>query len=130
MDDKKKEENLLDLQIITTLVYIGSLILSIYITYNDKVTIANGKGFLNKKQNQNISIFNRTLVVVLTLIYLYISYENREIIEKKKGDRNAASLQVFASEISLVSTIIVLYVILKTSGEEYSIISGAGNPNL
>lgn len=130
MDDKKKEENLLDLQIITTLVYIGSLILSIYITYNDKVTIANGKGFLSKKQNQNISIFNRTLVVVLTLIYLYISYENREIIEKKKGDRNAASLQVFASEISLVSTIIVLYVILKTSGEEYSIISGAGNPNL
>lgn len=130
MDDRKKEENLLDLQIITTLVYIGSLILSIYITYNDKVTIANGKGFLSKKQNQNISIFNRTLVVVLTLIYLYISYENRKIIEKKKGDRNAASLQVFASEISLVSTIIVLYVILKTSGEEYSIISGAGNPNL
>ena len=130
MDDRKKEENLLDLQIITTLVYIGSLILSIYITYNDKVTIANGKGFLNKKQNQNISIFNRTLVVVLTLVYLYISYENRKIIEKKKGDRNAASLQVFASEISLVSTIIVLYVILKTSGEEYSIISGAGNPNL
>ncbi len=130
MNDKKKEENLLDLQIITTLVYIGSLILSIYITYNDKMTVANGKGFLSKKQNQNISIFNRTLVVVLTLIYLYVSYENRKIIEKKKGNINAASLQVFASEISLVSTIIVLYVILKTSGEEYSIISGAGNPNL
>ncbi len=130
MNDKKREENLLDLQIITTLVYIGSLILSIYITYNDKMTVANGKGFLSKKQNQNISIFNRTLVVVLTLIYLYVSYENRKIIEKKKGNINAASLQVFASEISLVSTIIVLYVILKTSGEEYSIISGAGNPNL
>jgi uncharacterized membrane protein YbhN (UPF0104 family) len=130
MDDQKKEENLLDIQIITTFVYIGSLILSIYITYNDKVTIANGKGFLSKKQNQNFSIFNRTLVVVLTLIYLYISYENRKIIEKKKGNMNAASLQVLASEISLVSTIIVLYVILKTSGQEYSIISGAGNPNL
>ncbi len=59
-----------------------------------------------------------------------ISYENRKIIEKKKGNMNAASLQVLASEISLVSTIIVLYVILKTSGQEYSIISGAGNPNL
>ncbi len=130
MDNKQKEANLLDIQIITTIIYIGSLILSIYITYNDKVTIENGKGFLSKKQNQNFSIFNRTLVVVLTLIYLYVSYENQKIITKKGGDTNAASLQVLASEISLVSTLIVLYVVLKTSGEEYSIISGAGNPNL
>lgn len=130
MDNKQKEANLLDIQIITTIIYIGSLILSIYITYNDKVTIENGKGFLSKKQNQNFSIFNRTLVVVLTLIYLYVSYENQKIITKKRGDTNAASLQVLASEISLVSTLIVLYVILKTSGEEYSIISSAGNPNL
>lgn len=130
MDDQKKEENLLDLQIITTLIYIGSLILSIYITYNDKITIANGKGFLSKKQNAIFSKFNRTLVVVLTLIYLYVSYENRKTIEKKKGDIQAASLQVFASELSLVSTLIVLYVVFRTSGEEYSIISGSGNPNL
>lgn len=130
MNDTKKEANLLDLQMITTLIYIGSLILSIYITYNDKITVETGTGFLSKKQNKNFSIFNRTLVVILTLLFLYISYENRKIIEKKKGDMNAASLQVFASEISLVSTLIVLYVVLKTSGEEYSIISGAGNPNL
>lgn len=130
MNDQKKEENLLDLQIITTLIYIGSLILSIYITYNDKITIANGKGFLSKKQNAIFSKFNRTLVVVLTLIYLYVSYENRKTIEKKKGDIQAASLQVFASELSLVSTLIVLYVVFRTSGEEYSIISGSGNPNL
>ena len=130
MNDQKKEENLLDLQIITTLIYIGSLILSIYITYNDKITIANGKGFLSKKQNAIFSKFNRTLVVVLTLIYLYVSYENRKTIEKKKGDIQAASLQVLASELSLVSTLIVLYVVFRTSGEEYSIISGSGNPNL
>lgn len=130
MDDKKKEENLLDIQIITTLIYIGSLILSIYITYNDKVSIATGKGFLSKKQNANLSKFNRTLVVILTLVFLYISYENKKTIEKKKGDIQSASLQVFASELSLVSTLIVLYVVFKTSGEEYSIISGSGNPNL
>lgn len=128
--DNQKEANLLDIQIITTIIYIGSLILSIYITYNDKITIENGTGFLSNKQNKNFSIFNRTLVVVLTLIYLYVSYENRKIIAKKKGDMKSASLQVLASEISLVSTIIVLYVVLNTSGEEYSIISGAGNPNL
>lgn len=130
MDDRKKEENLLDVQIITTLIYIGSLILSIYITYNDKVSVATGKGFLSKKQNAIFSKFNRTLVVVLTIIFLYISYENKKTIEKKKGDMYAASLQVFASELSLVSTLIVLYVVFRTSGEEYSIISGSGNPNL
>ncbi len=130
MDDKKKEVRLLDIQIITTIVFIGSLILSIYITYNDKISIENDQGFLSDDKVNFYSIFNRTLVVVLTLIYLYISYENRKIVAKKKGNVDAASLQVLASEISLVSTIIVLYVVIKTSGEEYSIISGIGNPNL
>lgn len=129
MDTKEREIQLLDLQLVTTFVFIASLIISIYITYSDKISIQNNVES-NTHQIKILSIFNRTLVVVLTLVYLYISFENRKVTQQKKGDLNAASLQVFASEISLVSTLIVLYVVLKTSGEEYSIISGSGNPNL
>ncbi len=129
MNSKEKEVKILDLQIITTLVFIGSLIISIYITYNDKASIQNNVES-NTPQIKFLSIFNRTLVVILTLIYLYISFENRKITEQKRGDLIAASLQVLASEISLISTLIVLYVVLKTYGEEYSIISGSGNPNI
>lgn len=125
---KEKEIMLLDLQNLTTIIFIVSLIISIYITSVDKNKIKNP----NKKYNDtsNISIFNRVLVVVLSLSYLYISYSNKEIAKIKGKKTNLFNLQVLASEISLVSTIIVLYVIIKSYGNNYSIIAGSGNPNL
>jgi len=130
MNTNNKEIKLLDIQIITTLIYIGSLVLSIYLTYNDKLNLMNKKTIFTKKQNINYSIFNRFLVVILTSIYLYISYENNKIAKKNNRNIKATKLQLNASELSLISTIIVLYVVISTSGEEYSIISGSGNPNL
>ena len=130
MNTNNEEIKLLDIQIITTLIYIGSLVLSIYLTYNDKLNLMNQKTIFTKKQNINYSIFNRFLVVILTSIYLYISYENNKIAKKNNRNIKATKLQLNASELSLISTIIVLYVVISTSGEEYSIISGSGNPNL
>jgi len=130
MNTNREEIRLLDIQIITTVIYIGSLVLSIYLTYNDKLSLLNQKEIFTKKQMINYSVFNRKLVVILTAIYLYISYENNKIAKKNNRNIRATSLQLTASQLSFISTIIVLYVVIKTSGEEYSIISGAGNPNL
>lgn len=130
MNTKNEEIRLLDIQIITTLIYIGSLVLSIYLTYNDKLDLMNKKTIFTEKQTKNYSIFNRFLVVILTSIYLYISYQNNKIAKKNNRNIGATKLQLTASELSFISTIIVLYVVISTSGEEYSIISGSGNPNL
>ena len=77
MNTQKKEAELLDLQLLATIIYIGSLIISIYLTYNDKLTVLNLKKIFTDKQNRNLSIFNRLLVVILTLTFLYASYETR-----------------------------------------------------
>lgn len=130
MDTQKKEANLLDIQLIATIIYIGSLTISILLTYNDKRNILNLDKILTDKQNIGLSIFNRLLVVILTLTFLYISYQNREIAKSKSRNLEAFNLQVTASELSLLATIIVLYVVIKTQGEQYSIISGISNPNL
>ncbi len=124
----KKEVNILNLQNITTAIYIVSLLISIYITNVDKSTIVNP----NKKHKDTtgISIFNRFFVLLLTLSYLYISYENRKIATKKGQKIELFNLQVLSSEISTLAAIIVLYVVIKSSGENYSIVAGAGNPNL
>jgi len=53
MNTNNKEIKLLDIQIITTLIYIGSLVLSIYLTYNDKLNLMNKKTIFTKKQNIN-----------------------------------------------------------------------------
>ncbi len=127
---KDKEIKLLDLQIVLTVIYIVSLVLSIFLTYNDRIKLSDNKNIFSKKQSKNYSIFNRVLVLVLTLSFLFINYENYKITKQKGEKLDNASLQILASEISTVATIIVLYVVLKSTGEDYTIISGIENPSL
>lgn len=128
MNAKQEEIRILNIQNIVTTIYIISLIVSIYITNIDKDCIINP----NKKHPDTlkISIFNRTLVVILTILFLYISIQNRKIGVSKGKKPDLFNLQVLASEITLISTIIVLYVVIKSMGENYTIISGVSNPNL
>lgn len=129
MDTKDDEIKLIDIQIIATIIYILSLFISYIITYNDKCEILNEQPIMNEKTSQNISVFNRVVVVVLTLTFLYINYTNINIAKRKK-EKNLTpfKLQVLASELSTLAAIIVLYTVI-TSGE-YSIVAGAENPSL
>lgn len=128
MNTKQDEIKLLNFQNIVTTIYIISLLLSIYITNTDKDCIVNP----DKKHPDTIklAIFNRTLVVILTLLFLYISIKNKNIGLKKGKKEDLFNLQIMASELTLISTIIVLYVVIKSSGRNYTIISGVSNPNL
>lgn len=128
--DKEKEVKLLDIQLIATILYIVSLIISISLTINDKQITQKKKSIFTNNQAKNLAIFNRIFIVGLTLTFLYISYQNRDIAKKEKKKIWPFDLQMYASELSLLATIIVLYVVIETSGEQYSIISGIENPSL
>lgn len=128
MDTQKEEVRLLDIQLIATVIYILSLFISIALTYNDKLDVLNEKTLFNEKNTRNLSVSNRVFVVILTIIFLYINYKNIDIAKKKKKNLSPFKLQVTASELSTLASIIVLYTVL-TSGE-YSIIAGSENPTL
>ena len=130
MNTNNKEANLLNIQLWTTVIYIGSLLISIVLTYDDKQKVQNKAGLFSKKQSGKLSIFNRSLVLLLTLSYLYISYNNVDLAKQKNKKIWPFNLQLFSSELSTLAAIIVLYVVIKTSGEQYSIVAGIGNPNL
>lgn len=130
MNTKKKEINLLNLQMITTIIYIGSLLISISLTYNDAKSLLNKKPIYNTEQNKFISIGNRWLVLFLTFSYLYINYKNIYLAKDKKQNLWPFYLQAFSSELSVIASIVVLYVVIKTAGEQYSIVSGIENPTL
>ena len=92
------QNKLLEIQILTTTIYIGSLLLSIILTYNDIKLNNKENPPLTNKQAANLSIFNRTLVVILTFVYLYINYKSRENAKKKKQKLWPFDLQICASE--------------------------------
>lgn len=128
---KIEEYNLLTLQIIITAIYIGSLVLSILLTYNDQQKSINNKGIFSNKFETNLSIFNRILVIILTLGFLYINYYTKNIAIKK-GTKEIwpFDFQIISSQLSLLATIIVLYVVLESSDNRYTIVSGVENPSL
>lgn len=130
MKEQENETRLLDIQILATVLFIGSLLLSILITYNDKQIAKNEKPPLTNKQVANLSIFNRLLVVILSLVFLYINYKSRENAKEDNEEMWPFDLQICASELSLLATIIVLYVVIETSGEQYAIVPGINNPTL
>lgn len=123
-----EEVKIINIQLIATYLYIASLIISLFLTYNDKNKTLNKKELFSKKKENQLSIFNRILVVGLSLTFLYISYKNRNIAISKNESVNPFNLQLIASEIATLSAIIVLYVVI-TSGE-YSIIASLENPNI
>lgn len=130
MQEQNDEAHLLDIQIIATVLFIGSLLISILITYNDRQVARNEKPPLTEIQAVNLSIFNRLVVVILTIVFLYINYQSRENAKKGNEEMWPFDLQICASELSLLATIIVLYVVIETSGQQYTIIPGINNPSL
>lgn len=122
----KHEEDLLDLQIITTVLFMASLIISIFLTYNDKLCLNKQKDLFSKKGASNLATFNRIYALVLTLTFLYINYENRKIAGAKKQNLEPFNLQITASQLTTLAAIISLYVVL-TSGE-YNIVPVIENP--
>lgn len=130
MKNNTKEIDLLTIQLWATIFYVGSLFISISLTYDEREKLKNKSGIFSETQNQTMSIFNRWIVLFLTLSFLYVSYQNVKLNKQKNQKTWPFELQLFSSELSTIAAIIVLYVVIKTSGEQYSIVSGIENPNL
>lgn len=123
-----EKSEILTQQLVTTAIYLGSLFLSLILTYNDKLCIERKKSIFSNEKATNLAIFNRVLVLGLTLSYLYINYRGREIARRKNDNLELFNLQISASELSTLASIIVLYVVLESGN--YNIISSIENPNL
>lgn len=127
----KKEIEVLDIQIIATIFFIISLIISIILTYDEKLTLINGQGIFKNKQAQQIALFNRILVVILALAFVYGNYITEKIAEaRNKNNVKYLKLQLFSGELSLIGALIVLYIVYKNQGNENFGVADTENPIL
>lgn len=121
----KEEIKVIDYQILATYIYIGSLILSLYLTYNEKRNLLNPK---NEQDKYFLSVFNRSLVLVISFFYLYINYKSFIIAKEKKEDLIPFKLQIISSKLSIISALIVLYVVINDGN--YSIVTSVETPSI
>ncbi len=107
----EKEIELLNIDIATALMFIMTIIISIYLTYENRQDLLNRKRILNKKDDQYILLFNRLLVLIIVLIILYDNIEGYEIAKEKNKDLKPFKIQIFASILTVITALLILYVV-------------------
>lgn len=119
MNDRQEEINILNIQLITSLIVIITVTVSLILTYNQKLDIGNKKTIFNKKQTHNISYINRLIILITSITFLYINYKLYQISKKEGEDLKVYYLQITASILTIIASLIVFYVVsIEPSGDE------------
>lgn len=128
MTDKKLK--ILNGQMTASTLYIFFLIISISLTYNEELELLNKEPLYTRKQASSIAIFNRLLALGIVIYFLWANKELIKITDANNGDSSGLRTQMMASELSVLSAIIVLYVIIKDYDSSTYGVSQITNPEI
>lgn len=117
MNQDLKKLKVINEQMFATSLFIGTLIVSLTLSYNEKRNIKNIKPLFSKKQAKKIAVANRIAVVLIVLFYFYIDKENINIAHEKHQDDHLPKLQLVAEVITIVTALLALYITVKSNNE-------------
>ena len=121
-----EEDILLKFQICLSIIFIFTLIISITLSYNSMME-CEGKNKIHSDDDAlNILRINRIISLIVALGFVLINVYDKSVKEKYNLDKESADLQILASIITLVSSLIVIYVAFSNNS---SIISNE-NPEI
>lgn len=126
----EKKIKILDGQMTASTLYIFFLIISISLTYNEKLELLNKNTLYSRKQAARIAIFNRILALGLVLYYFYANKELIKLTEANNNNSSGLRTQLIASELSILSAVIVLYVVVKDFDSSTYGVSQISNPEI
>ena len=121
MNTTQKELKAINEQIIATILFLGTIIVSLSLSIDKRQKVLQKKALYSNEKAQNVAIINRIIVVFIVLIYLQIDKENLDITKEKQNQTNLASLQIIAEIITLIAALLALYITYNSRNEEISI---------
>ena len=137
MNNTNNEEiKLINAQLIGTLLFIISLIISYIITYNEKLQKENKQPFFTNKEAINIALINRIIVVFLGGYFVYDAFRRKILAKENANDNNdsfsdlTSNLQITASWFAFISSVIILFIILLNYNNLNFDISGTEGDNI
>ena len=105
-----EEAELITFQIALSVILLFTTIISISLSYDYLLKIKKEKPLYSEKEASDILVFNRLIMFIVSLLFLYINVRDQDVKEKEGSQDRFSSLQIIASILSLSSAIIVLYV--------------------
>lgn len=115
--NKQKEINAINIQLFALIIALFSAVISIIITYNQKLNLEGNKPILDSKDSFNLTLFNRVLILVLSFVFLYVNYVLYNISKEEGEDLKSYKLQISASILTIIAGIIALYVVTLSNTE-------------
>lgn len=112
MNTTNKEIDNFNLQIIASLLFIISIIVSIILTYSEKLEIFN-ISIISKSNRNKINICNRLFAIFIVCLFLYSSFVALDIVKEKNGNLNEQYIRIFINLITLGLALLTLYVSVK-----------------
>ncbi len=105
-----EEVKLLKAQMVLSVLAIVTVLVSLGLSYNEILKLNKTTPLFSRKMENDILISNRLLALIISIGFLYIDYIDRDIKQKyKKNNLRNAQLQINASILSVIASIIVLY---------------------
>ncbi len=112
-----EEDKLLKIQICLSLIFIFTIIISITLSYNSMMDCEKREKIYSDEDALNILRINRIIAFIVAVGFVIInSYDKSIKTAYNLNDKNA-DLQILASIITLISSLIVLYVAFSSSSE-------------
>ena len=117
---KKEEIEAINIQLIALFFTVITAIISIIITYNQKLELQNKDTLFAPKDSLKLTLFNRKLILILSFVFLYVNFILLKISKEEGENLKPYNLQIIASLFIIVSGIIALYVVSLSNTENVS----------
>jgi heme/copper-type cytochrome/quinol oxidase subunit 4 len=127
MNNKEEEIKYINYQLIGLALTLITTIIAISITYNQKLNLQKRKKIFNSKKALSITKFNRITILLIGIFFLYINYKLYLISKKEGEDLKSYKLQIYASILVVISSLIALYVVTLSNTET---LADVENPNI
>ena len=108
----------IDIQFYTLFFSLASIVISLILTYNQKLIKENKNTILGDNISYKLSLFNRVLILSIALIFLYVNYKDYNT--SNNNQKKKCTLQIDASMLTILAALISLYVVYNSKPESIS----------
>lgn len=103
-----EEVKLIEYEIAASTLFIGTIIVSIILSYNNKLKTEKKEPLFDEKTEKQIIIINRIIVLLIVIFLFYINYENYKLAEFKHEDTTPLKAQLIPSILGIIGALYVL----------------------
>lgn len=119
MDVNGEELKLVDYQLIISGVVLVMVILSLVLGYNLHLKLKGEKPILSEEESKKIALFVKIIGLLTALAAIYVSIKSVSVAKAKGENLRNAYLEVGASALALISSIIVIIVVLNDGNNDF-----------